>query len=79
MRRVLLQRCEGRVVPANPADRPQDPRADGEGWTFWTGEHDGNGVPQTVTARDPEGREAVYFPLRNEGVIGRWDFVRPPV
>lgn len=67
------------VSPANPADRPQDLGAEGHGWTFRTGEYDGNGVPQTIIGRDPDGREAVYSPLRNEGVIGKWELVRPRV
>jgi hypothetical protein len=65
--------------PANPADRPQDQNGAGRGWTFLTREQDGNNVPQTIIGRDPEGREAIYSPLRHEGVVGKWELVRPPV
>lgn len=65
--------------PVNPADRPQDQGKGGKGWTFQTRDHDGNGVPQVIVGTDAEGRKAIYSPLRNEGVIGKWQLVRPPV
>ena len=65
------------LEPANPADRPQDDGGSGVSWSFKLRDHDSEGVPQTVVGRDPEGREALYSPLRNEGVVGRWELVRP--
>jgi hypothetical protein len=72
------------IVPedAGPADqafdeltpemRPQDAFGDGGDWTFETGEHGGDepdNMPQTITARDAEGRWAVYVPLTRGGKI----------
>jgi hypothetical protein len=51
---------------------PQDPRGDGTGLRFETGEHGGDypdNMPQAITATDAQGRWAVYVPLRVNGKI----------
>ena len=65
--------------PVNPDDRPQDQGGGGKDWSFETRDHDGNGVPQSIIGSDREGRQTIYSPLKNEGVIGRWELVRPLV
>ena len=52
--------------------RPQDPRGDGTGLRFETGEYGGDypdTVPQAITVTDAQGRWAVYVPLRVGGKI----------
>jgi hypothetical protein len=52
--------------------RPQDPDGKGKGWWFQTSEHGGDkpdNLPQAITARDAEGRWAVYVPLTRGGRI----------
>ena len=52
--------------------RPQDPRGDGTGLRFETGEHGGDypdNMPQAITVADAQGRWAVYVPLRVNGKI----------
>ena len=52
--------------------RPQDPRGDGTGLRFETGEHGGDypdNMPQAITVIDACGRSAVYVPLRMKGKI----------
>src|SRR5258706_12221311 len=52
--------------------RPQDPRGDGTGLRFETGEHGGDypdNMPQAITVTDVQGRWAVYVPLRVNGKI----------
>jgi hypothetical protein len=52
--------------------RPQDPRGDGTGLQFETGEHGGDypdTMPQAITVTDAQGRWAVYVPLRVGGKI----------
>jgi hypothetical protein len=54
------------------AMRPQDPKGDGSGLRFETGEHGGDypdSMPQAVTVTDAKGRWAVYVPLRMDGKI----------
>jgi hypothetical protein len=55
-----------------PEMRPQDPAGNGKGWWFRTSEHGGDepdNMPQAITARDAEGRWAVYVPLTRGGKI----------
>jgi hypothetical protein len=55
-----------------PEMRPQDPSGKGEGWWFQTCEHGGDepdNMPQAITARDAQGRWAVYVPLTRGGKI----------
>jgi hypothetical protein len=55
-----------------PEMRPQDPDGNGKGWWFQTSEHGGDepdNMPQAITARDEEGRWAVYVPLTRGGKI----------
>jgi hypothetical protein len=55
-----------------PEMRPQDPDGKGKGWWFQTSEHGGDepdNMPQAITARDAEGRWAVYVPLTRGGKI----------
>jgi hypothetical protein len=55
-----------------PEMRPQDPDGNGKGWWFETSEHGGDepdNMPQAITARDAEGRWAVYVPLTRGGKI----------
>jgi hypothetical protein len=55
-----------------PEMRPQDPYGNGKGWWFQTSEHGGDepdNMPQAITARDAEGRWAVYVPLTRGGKI----------
>jgi hypothetical protein len=52
--------------------RPQDPRGDGTGLRFETGEHGGDypdNMPQAITVTDTQGRWAVYVPLLVGGKI----------
>jgi len=52
--------------------RPQDPRGDGTGLRFETGAHGGDypdSMPQAITVTDPQGRWALYVPLRIGGKI----------
>jgi hypothetical protein len=52
--------------------RPQDPRGDGTGLSFETGEHGGDypdNMPQATTVTDAQGRWAAYVPLRVGGKI----------
>ena len=52
--------------------RPQDPRGDGTGPRFETGEHAGDypdNMPQAITVTDAQGRWAVYVPLPVGGKI----------
>jgi hypothetical protein len=52
--------------------RPQDPRGDGTGLHFETGEHGGDypdNMPQAITVTDAQGRWAVYVPPRIDGKI----------
>ena len=59
-----------------PEDRPQD--SSGNGWDlrFTTHEHDEMTMPQAIEVMDPEGRWAVYVPLKKNGKIVR---PKPPV
>ena len=57
-----------------PEDRPQDTSGDGRGLRFTTHEHDEMTMPQAIEVMDPEGRWAVYVPLKKNGKI-----VRPKV
>jgi hypothetical protein len=51
--------------------RPQDPDGNGKGWWFETSEHgdEPDTMPQAITAKDAEGRRAVYVPLTRGGKI----------
>jgi hypothetical protein len=52
--------------------RPQDPRGDGTGLRFETGEHGGDypdNMPQAITVSDAQGRWAVYVPLWADGKV----------
>jgi hypothetical protein len=52
--------------------RPQDPRGDGTGLRYETGEHGGDhpdNMPQAITVTDAQGRRAVYVPLRVDGKV----------
>jgi hypothetical protein len=52
--------------------RPQDPRGDGTGLRFETGEDGGDypdNMPQAITVTDAQGRWALYAPLRVNGKI----------
>ena len=61
---------EYRSLPAEK--RPQDPSQDGRGWKFETLEHGGeypDTMPQAIRATDPQGRWAVYVPIKVDGEV----------
>lgn len=66
------------LQPDNPAERPQDDGGSGLGWSYKLANHDARDVPLTITALDTASRAAIYSPLRDQGVIGRWELVVPP-
>ena len=58
--------------PLPPEKRPQDPHLDGRDWKFETLEHGGaypDTMPQAIRATDPQGRWAVYVPIKVDGKV----------
>ena len=58
--------------PIPPDKRRQDPHLDGRGLTFETLEHGGeygDRMPQAIRMTDPEGRSAVYLPIKVRGKV----------
>ena len=72
----MLRIAEQKFDALRPEDRPQDISGDGEGLRFTTHEHDEMNMPQAIEVMDPEGRWAVYVPLKKNGKIVR---PKPPV
>jgi hypothetical protein len=59
-----------RLLPVEK--RPQDATQDGRGWRFETLEHGGeypDTMPQAIRATDPQGRSAVYVPIKVDGTV----------
>jgi hypothetical protein len=58
--------------PMPPEKRPQDPHLDGRDLKFETLEHGGaepDTMPQAIRATDPQGRSAVYVPMKVGGKV----------
>jgi len=58
--------------PMPPEKRPQDPHLDGRDLKFEMLEHGGaepDTMPRAIRATDPQGRSAVYVPMKVGGKV----------